>query len=127
MRPRLSGCGRRLEDLNVGGDLFDNVDQAQGESLIRIDAEEATDFFRSAGLNCSAQGAFVRTVTLPSIAALLFGAIERVIREGQALVPIEQGGEPLGKRIAHNAQSQGKRATCLENDGWGVLDNRLAQ
>src|SRR5271166_2540892 len=103
MRPRLSGCGRRLENLNVGGDLFDNVDQAQGESLIRIDAEEAADFFGSARLNCSTQSAFVRTVTLPSIAARLFGAIERVIGEGQAVVPIEQVGEALGKRIAHDA------------------------
>src|SRR5271167_385224 len=100
MRPRLSGWGRRLENLDVEWDLFDDVDQAQGESLIRIDAEEATDFLGAAGLNRSAQGVFIRTVTLPSIAARPLGAIQRVIGEGQTVVPIEQFGEALGKGIA---------------------------
>lgn len=118
---------RRLGDFDVGGNLLDDLYEAERERLVHLKPEQLTNAILSQRSNRTTKSRFIRTVTLPAIPACFLCAVEGVIGQCQALVPIQKFGEGFAKRIAHDSQGQGKRAAHFDSYGRTVFQKRAAQ
>jgi len=95
-----------LCDFDVRRNVIDDFEQSPGECLVGMEAKQAADFFGPELAHRRAESVLVRAVGDPAIAAGIFGAIQGVVGEGEAVVPLQQIGVDLRERVSYDAERQ---------------------